>query len=143
MVTATEEGIGRRHIVLVVDDEELIRSALQRLLRREPYDVIFVENGQQAFEQLTSRSVDMIVSDYRMPGVNGVELLSSVRKQFPGVLRVLLTGSIGHDEIVQAKRRGDIEAFLQKPWDNAELLDEMKRLLMEKGQGAGDKGRRA
>lgn len=126
---AVEESTERRRTVLIVDDEKLILNALQRLLRREPYDVIFVENSRQAYEQLNARSIDMIISDYRMPGVNGVELLASVREKYPRVLRVLLTGSLGHDDFARARQSGDVEAFLQKPWGNAALLEEMKRLL--------------
>lgn len=128
----TESSTTQRSVVLIVDDEALIRSALQRLLRQEPYEVLFAESAAQAQECLAGRAVDMVISDYRMPGVSGVELLTSVRQRYPATLRVLLTGSMGHDDIRAARQRGDIEAFLEKPWDNARLVEEMRRLLAEK-----------
>lgn len=111
-----------RPTVLLVDDEPNILSALRRLLRNEPLDVLTAESGMAAAELLAARPVDLIISDMRMPGMSGAELLSLARVQQPEAIRVLLTGYADVQSTIQAINEGQIYRYLNKPWDDTEVL---------------------
>jgi DNA-binding NtrC family response regulator len=107
--------------VLIVDDEENVRSALRRSLRRTQHQLLFAENGSRALEVLAREEVDIVVSDHLMPGMTGVQLLRAVRSAKPYVARVMLTGQADLETAMDAIRSGDIDRFLTKPWDDLEL----------------------
>ncbi len=111
---------GHRALVLLVDDEPRILSALKRSLRREGYEIVSAESSTDALSILDERPVDLIVSDQKMPGTSGLELLAEVARRHPSVPRVLLTG---WPEEVPSKRLEalGVGALLPKPWDDAEL----------------------
>src|SRR5258706_8800792 len=77
--------------VLCVDDEPLTRKALHRLLRKGPYTLHFAETPRQALEFLETQSVDLVITDQRMPEMSGVELLQEIRKASPGTPALILT----------------------------------------------------
>jgi CheY-like chemotaxis protein len=113
-------------VLLVVDDEPSIRSALQRCLRREGYEILLAPTAAAALELLRARPVDALLSDYKMPGRNGLELCREVAARWPSVARFLLTGFAPEIDGAEVRRLG-IRALVPKPWDDAEL----KRLLRE------------
>jgi two-component system probable response regulator PhcQ len=81
--------------ILFVDDEPSVLLALKRSLRKEPYEILTAGSAAEALEILGRTAVDLIVSDERMPGVTGSELLARVRKEYPSVVRFMLTGDVG------------------------------------------------
>ncbi|MFP3758914.1 response regulator, partial [Cupriavidus sp. SIMBA_020] len=76
----------------LVDDEEPILNSLRRLLRGQPYDVVLATSGEQALALMTERPVDLVMSDARMPGMDGATLLAQVHQRYPAVVRIMLTG---------------------------------------------------
>lgn len=78
-------------VILLVEDEPSILSSLRRVLGRDRYEVLTAESGAAGLAVLESRSVDVVVSDMRMPGISGVEFLSEVIKRWPQTMRLLLT----------------------------------------------------
>ena len=111
----------RQNVILCVDDEEKILKTLQRSLRTEGYKVLTALNGPQALNLLREERVDLIISDQRMPDMTGAELLSIVRKKYPNVISIVLSGYTDFDALVKSVNEGEIFRFLYKPWDDKEL----------------------
>ncbi|MCB0419965.1 MAG: response regulator, partial [Bdellovibrionales bacterium] len=115
--------------VLCVDDDELILEALRRVLDQE-YQVFTSTSTEHALELLeTDRHFDIVISDYQMPGKNGIEFLREVKRRYPICVRCLLTGQITLDEISEFINKNIFHKFLIKPWDNQQLLLQMKEAL--------------
>jgi DNA-binding NtrC family response regulator len=107
-------------VVLLVDDERRILSALQRTLRREGYSIETAESAEAALAILEARPVDVVVSDYKMVGVSGTQLLARVRRRWPSTGRILLSGwsrEIPEADLVAA----DPDQVHAKPWDDVAL----------------------
>ena len=111
-----------RPTVLCVDDETSILASLKRALRKQPYDVVTANSGDEAIAFLESRKVDLIISDMRMPSMSGAELLTRVYQQWPDTIRILLTGYADMESTVAAINGGQIFRYLNKPWNNDELV---------------------
>ena len=107
--------------ILIVDDEENVRNALRRALRKEGYQLHFAEGPEAALKLLQQTPVDMVMSDHMMPGMSGIELLSVVHDRHPDVMRLLITGHADLDTAIDAINHGEIYRFLPKPWDDLEL----------------------
>lgn len=107
--------------VLFVDDEVNILKALQRLLRHEGWTVLTASRGSEALELLRRHPAQVVVSDQRMPEMNGVELLSAIRQQHPNIVRMMLTGYTEMDVAVEAINHGEIYRLITKPWNDEEL----------------------
>src|SRR3569623_196586 len=106
--------------VLFVDDEPRILTTL-RMLFRNHYDVFFAESGQKALDLLKIQPVDVIVSDQRMPGMTGIEMLRAARELNPNAMRILLTGYSDLNAIIGSINEGEIFRFENKPWSNEDL----------------------
>ncbi len=128
------EGHPREQVrprVLVVDDEELNLDLLQRSLRRK-YDVTSAPSAEQALTVLRTVSrgeISMVVSDYRMPGMNGAELLAETIKTHPDARRVIITGYADTDNLIQSVNSGRIHYIITKPWKHQELHQVLDQLM--------------
>ncbi len=109
-------------VVLFVDDEPSVLSSLRRLFRPQGYRVLLAESGQAGLALLEAESVDLVVSDMRMPEMDGASLLEKVRERWPTVGRILLTGYADIGSTIAAINRGQIHRYVAKPWDDRELL---------------------
>ena len=118
-----------RPVILVVDDEPGILSALTRLLRRPHYSVLTASSSDAAFGILASTPVDLIVSDMRMPRVNGAEFLAQAKRLYPDTMRILLTGYSEIDSVVRAINEGGVYRYLSKPWDDHDLMATVSQAL--------------
>jgi diguanylate cyclase (GGDEF)-like protein len=109
--------------VLLVDDEVNILQALKRLLSRKSFRIVTATSADEALKLLAQLSnVALIVSDQRMPEMNGAELLRRSRELAPEAVRILLTGYSDLGDAVDAINLGGISRYLSKPWDDTELL---------------------
>lgn len=114
-------GALRERKLLLVDDEPNIVSALKRLLRRDGYQIFCAANGQQGLDLLASETIDVIVSDQRMPGMIGADFLRKAKLLYPDTIRIMLSGYTELQSVTDAVNEGAIYKFLTKPWDD-ELL---------------------
>ena len=106
----------KKEIVLFVDDEENILNSLKRGLIDEDFDCIFVTSGQKALDVLKKEDICVIVSDMRMPGMDGLTLLKEVRAKYPGVVRIVLSGYAQLQQILATVNQADVFKFITKPW---------------------------
>ena len=107
--------------LLLVDDELNILSALKRLLRQDKYDIVTANSAQEALTVLSHRSVDVIVTDQRMPGMTGVEFLRLAKDSYPDTIRIVLSGYTELQSVTDAVNEGAVYKFLTKPWDDIQL----------------------
>lgn len=107
--------------VLFVDDELSILNTLKRLLRKEPYAVLTAGSGQQGLAILEQQTVHIVISDMRMPNMNGVEFLQKVKQKYPCTKRIIMSGYADIEAVVDAVNKGGICRFIAKPWDNNEI----------------------
>ena len=103
--------------ILFVDDESFILSSINRFLRKETYNKLFAKNGLEALELIRQNNVSIVVSELRMPEMNGLELISAVKKQNPDILRLILSGSQDIDPIIESINTGEVFRFIPKPVD--------------------------
>lgn len=109
--------------VVLVDDEELVITSLTALLRLETdYDVFGFTDPVKALQHVEANRVDLTISDYLMPGINGVELLTRARQKQPEASRVLLTGHADKQSAIRAINEAGLFQYLEKPWENEQLL---------------------
>ena len=108
--------------VLLVDDEANILSALRRLLRPHGYRLFVASSGAEALTILEKESVDLVLSDMRMPEMDGAQFLAQVRARWPLVMRILLTGYADLTSTVAAINKGEVFRYIAKPWDDNDLL---------------------
>ncbi|XLZ72234.1 HD domain-containing phosphohydrolase [Massilia sp. SR12] len=108
--------------ILCVDDEPNILSALRRLLRGKDYQVLTADSGTAGLELLAQQAVDLVMSDMRMPVMDGARFLAQVRERWPGTVRLLLTGYSDVQSIQDAINCGEIYRYITKPWDDSDLL---------------------
>jgi response regulator RpfG family c-di-GMP phosphodiesterase len=126
--------------VLCVDDEPNILSSLRRLFRPTGYRLLTATGGEEALALMEKESVDLVISDMRMPGMNGAQLLAAVHARWPETVRILLTGFADMSSTIEAINRGQLHRYISKPWDDNEVLLvvreglEKKALLREKAR---------
>ncbi len=118
-----------RHAILLVDDEKNVLSALERSLRKEPYTLLTAGGAQEGLTLLSAREVSVVVSDYNMPGMNGLAFLKQVKVEYPHILGIMLTGQAELDIAVQAINEAGVYKFIQKPWNDADLKITLRRTL--------------
>lgn len=107
--------------ILLVDDEANVLAALRRALYEEPYDILTAESGEEGLKLLLTQRVKVVISDERMPGMNGASFLAAVREKYPETVRFMLTGHASLESAMQAVNCGEIYRFFTKPWQDAEL----------------------
>ena len=106
--------------MLFVDDDERILNGLRGLFRTQ-YHVFTADNGALALDIVRHSDIQVVVSDQRMPGMTGVELLRTIRKTAPHTVRLLLTGYSDLPALVGSINEGEIFRYVKKPWDNDEI----------------------
>lgn len=117
-----------KRAVLFVDDEPNILSSLKRFLAEEPYVIFTAGSAKEALAILEHNEIHVIVADIKMPVMSGVELLEIVRERFPYVIRLVLSGSIDINNVLDAINKGVILRFITKPWGSE---DELKIVILQ------------
>ncbi|HBX55889.1 MAG TPA: diguanylate cyclase [Pseudomonas sp.] len=107
--------------LLLLDDEDNILRALARVLRRDGYQILAAHCAQDAFALLAKHDVQVILSDQRMPEMNGTEFFSRVKDLYPDTVRIVLSGYTDLKSVTDAINQGAIYKFLTKPWDDEQL----------------------
>lgn len=118
--------------ILCVDDEPNILAALVRVFRPHGYAIATAISGHEALGMLAREPVDVVISDMRMPGMDGTAVLEQVRARWPDTVRLLLTGHSDIDATIGAINRGEIHRYIGKPWDEGELLLIVRQALERK-----------
>lgn len=127
-------------VLLLVDDEANILSSLRRLFRSAGYTIHTAESGAEGLRILEQEAVDLVVSDMRMPQMDGAQFLSEVALRWPQVVRILLTGYADLGSTIDAINKGHIYGYFSKPWEDHEIrlavqqALEQKRLRQERDQ---------
>lgn len=108
--------------ILFVDDEENVLKSLRRLFLDDDYEILMALSGEKGLETLRENEpVEIVVSDYRMPGMNGVDFLKQVYAGWPDTVRIVLSGYADTASVVDAINEGHIYKFVPKPWNDDEL----------------------
>ncbi len=108
--------------LLCVDDEKNVLKALRRIFMDDDYDINTAESGEEGLGILEeNQDTQIVISDYRMPGMNGVEFLKHVRERWPETIRIVLSGYADTASVVAAINEGHIYKFVPKPWDDEEI----------------------
>ena len=119
--------------LLFIDDEEGVRRSVARALKREPYELYIAENGEAgiALVERNHRGIHTVVSDYRMPGLDGLETLGTIGRINPEMTRIILTGYATMEAAIDATNQG-IDGFLTKPFDNRSLRAHIRGIAVKK-----------
>jgi CheY-like chemotaxis protein len=126
----------QRQVVICIDDDPPVLSAIRRLLRHEPYEIITTLDPGEVIHLVGSRQVNLIIADQRMPQMLGTELLKSVRQRSPGTICVILTGHADLSDIAGAMNEGAVDRLIRKPWDDADFRKMIRDLLERRGAEA-------
>jgi FixJ family two-component response regulator len=118
------------HSILIVDDERNILTALGRLFRKEPYRILTADNAEEALLILKQgEQPKVIISDQRMPKIDGAEFLALVKDILPDTIRIMLTGFSDINAAMEAINKGGIYRYILKPWNDQELKITVKRAI--------------
>ena len=110
-------------MILIVDDEQMVTSAFRTLLKMEGYtNCKAFNNPIEAVEFLKGNKPDIIISDFIMPEMNGLEFLSEAKKMYPDVSKILLTGYADKENAIRAINEIGLYKYIEKPWDNDDLI---------------------
>tara|TARA_B100001109_G_scaffold201911_1_gene168712 strand:+ start:102222 stop:104078 length:1857 start_codon:yes stop_codon:yes gene_type:complete len=120
-----------QHNILLVDDEAGIIHAIRRMLRAEPLSIHEASNGDEALAILARHDIHLMVTDYKMPGMDGLSLCRETRRVSPTTYRLLLSGQVDYSELRRAWADGDVHRFVAKPWDNLLLTMDIKEGLKQ------------
>jgi two-component system, probable response regulator PhcQ len=118
--------------ILIVDDDQNIVDGIKRVLRGESYRIISASCGDSALDLLSVEAVDVMVTDEQMPGMSGTDLVMSVRRQFPSVISIMLSGHASMGAVIRALNQGEIFRFLIKPCSATELEANIRQALRYK-----------
>lgn len=116
--------------ILLVDDEPNVLRALTRLLKN--YQVVTFTSGEEALLAAQEKAFDLVISDFRMPGLDGVEFLTFFKTLQPDAIRMVLTGYADLKGIQHAINDAEVFRFINKPWNNIEILNAVTRGLEHK-----------
>ena len=118
--------------LLFVDDESNVLKSLRRLFRGGEYETHLANSGAEGLLLLEHQEIDLIISDMRMPQMDGAQFLQQVAERWPEIVRILLTGFADLESTIAAVNKGRIYSYCQKPWDDDELKDLVNRAMMQK-----------
>lgn len=117
------------HTILCVDDEENILRSLKRLFMEDDWELITANSGELGLEIVKEKPVHLIIADYRMPEMTGVEFLKKAKEIRPNAIRIILSGFADVEAILKGINEGEIYKFISKPWNDEELRIAVRRSL--------------
>ena len=108
--------------ILLVDDEVEVTQALKRVLRKHVTQIYTTNSAREALEILQAQSIDLVISDLKMPEMDGIHLCSLIAENYPEVVRIMLTAHHDIDSVMAAMNKGRVWGLMEKPWNNDNLL---------------------
>ena len=117
------------HTLLILDDEINILNSLKRVLRKEPYQLILATRCDEALAILETTSPTVILSDYLMPEMNGLQFIQQAKKKVPEAVPLIFSGYADMDTLIKAIHEGGVYHFISKPWEDAFLKIEINRAI--------------
>ncbi|MFH2066304.1 MAG: response regulator [Pseudomonadota bacterium] len=118
-----------RPCILVVDDEQVILDLAANTLKKYDYQVITAGSGEEGLDMLIRHPVDLIISDQRMGGISGIEFLKIVKKEYPNIITIMLTGFAETETAMRAVNEAGIYKFIVKPWNIADFRNTVERAM--------------
>ncbi|MEA2059098.1 MAG: response regulator [Thermodesulfobacteriota bacterium] len=115
--------------IMIVDDEEHILKILQRLLLHEPYDCTLFSSPVKALDSMKQINPAVVISDQRMPKMEGTQLLKKTKELLPWSVRVIMTGYADINVVISAINKGHVFRFIKKPWDDDFFKSELKTAI--------------
>jgi len=109
------------YTILFVDDETNVLSSMKRIFRHENYKILTASSAEMALKLLKTESVQVVISDHRMPGITGADLLKKIKELYPETIRIMLTGHADVGAVMGAVNEGAVYKFITKPWNDDDL----------------------
>jgi len=117
--------------MMLVDDEERFLSTTQKLLLKKGYDVLTATSGGEALEKLRTSNVHVVILDVKMPGMDGIATLREIKKQFPTIEVIMLTGHATVESAIEGLKTGATD-YLMKPSDIDEIIQKAEEAFMKR-----------
>ena len=120
--------------LLLIDDDEWIRDSLSLFFEGEGCCLLALETAEEALEALEDQNYDIIITDYRLPGINGLEFLKHIRSKNIDAMNILIT-AYGDDEVISEAKRLGVHDIINKPFDSKDIEASLARLIEFNGKG--------
>jgi CheY-like chemotaxis protein len=119
--------------ILIIDDEDQFRSMLRQVLERAGYEVVEAQDGNEGIQRFREAPMDLIITDILMPGKEGLETIMDLRREFPQVKIMAISGGgrTGDLNFLELAKQLGAQSALQKPFDQEEFLDAVQEVLQE------------
>ena len=115
--------------LLLVDDDKIVLSSLSTILTQKGYSVLTAQSGSEALGTLKKSKVDIIIMDHRMSDMTGLEALKIIKKLYPDIIRIMITGDPDLMAFIPAIKNGDIEHYICKPWKYETLMFRLRMII--------------
>jgi HD-like signal output (HDOD) protein len=129
MSVSHDSAEDNRGKVLFIDDEINVLKSIKRGFLHSDFEVFTAENAKSSLQILEQEDVDIVITDYRMPDIDGLELLKIIKERFPNINRVILSGFIEKSVAIESLTRGLASTYILKPWLNEEVDDKIRHIL--------------
>lgn len=130
-----------RHLkLLLVEDDEILRSSLELFFENEGCRLWARESAEEGLSVLREHLFDVVITDFRLPGMNGLDFLRTLQELQPGAQKILLTAYMNEEVLAEAFRLG-VHEFIEKPLSTDDIEDALIRILNRRGSGQGGDGR--
>jgi len=123
--------------VLVVDDEQIVCNSCRRILNQQGHKVQIASSGREALKKVEEDKYDVVIADWKMPEIDGMEVLRIVKKNHPDIILIMITGYPSVESAVKAMRLG-VSNYVPKPFEPDQLTQALKKALEERKTGRGD-----
>ena len=118
--------------ILVIDDTASVRELLEQMLRHTGYDVVLAANGKEGIDQLRRQPVELVITDLFMPEKEGLETIQELRRDFPNIGIIAMSGEPGMPSLLGIAKRFGALKTIEKPFDRAEMLAAVEEVLRSK-----------
>lgn len=116
--------------ILFVDDELSILKSIKRMFFKSGYNIFLAEGASEGLEVLKNNKIDIVVSDVKMPEMDGLTFLEEVKKYYPSIDRIVLSGFVEIDSVLKAIIKGIAFDYITKPWENEVLTEKLNYVVL-------------